>query len=402
MNASDQRIVVIGAGLAGLTAAAVLAQSGQRVTVLESRDHAGGEARTVRRDGFALSQGPHALFCGGAGTRILGELGIALRGRAPAPDRGRMVFDGQLHIAPGGATTLLRTTALSVKEKLSVGKALGRLAKLRPEEHALQSVTEFVANSVSGTRASELLHAVIRLATYGSMPDVLSADVAISQLQLALGKGVLYLDGGWGQLVESLSAVPGVTIETGAAATELPDAAAVIVATGNPTTTGAIVGTTFDHGPALTVSCLDLGLSTPPKHDFLLGGDVGLYFSNFSAVADVAPPGTTLVCAAKYLAPGEQPDAAAMESFARLAGVRDEHIVLRRLLHRMTSVSAAATVAGGGMGGRPTVDATGAEGVFIAGDWVGPTGHLADASIASGKAAAMAALRHLERAPSIG
>jgi len=36
---------------------------------------------------------------------------------------------------------------------------------------------------------------------------------------------------------------------------------------------------------------------------------------------------------------------------------------------------------------------TGVDGVFLAGDWVGPTGLLADAALASGRAAALGALR---------
>ena len=40
--------------------------------------------------------------------------------------------------------------------------------------------------------------------------------------------------------------------------------------------------------------------------------------------------------------------------------------------------------------------ATGVPGVFMAGDWVGPEGLLADTALASGQAAAQAALRLIE------
>ena len=46
----------------------------------------------------------------------------------------------------------------------------------------------------------------------------------------------------------------------------------------------------------------------------------------------------------------------------------------------------------GGMRGRPTVTDSGVPGVFLAGDWVGPAGHLADASLASAEAAVAAAV----------
>ena len=51
--------------------------------------------------------------------------------------------------------------------------------------------------------------------------------------------------------------------------------------------------------------------------------------------------------------------------------------------------------ASGGLAGRPGVAILGTDGVFIAGDWVGPDGLLADAAVASGRAAGVAAAASL-------
>ena len=77
------RTVVIGGGLAGLTAAASLASAGYDVTVLEAGEHLGGRARTRRRDGFELNLGPHALYRAGGGLAALRRLGVRVRGRMP-------------------------------------------------------------------------------------------------------------------------------------------------------------------------------------------------------------------------------------------------------------------------------------------------------------------------------
>ncbi|HEX6887678.1 MAG TPA: phytoene desaturase family protein, partial [Candidatus Nanopelagicales bacterium] len=55
------RIVVIGAGMGGMAAAARLRVKGHAVTVLEAADTHGGKLGTYRRDGFAFDTGP-SLF----------------------------------------------------------------------------------------------------------------------------------------------------------------------------------------------------------------------------------------------------------------------------------------------------------------------------------------------------
>lgn len=52
------RAVVIGAGIAGLSAACHLAKSGAQVTVVERHDQPGGRARTWEEDGFRFDMGP--------------------------------------------------------------------------------------------------------------------------------------------------------------------------------------------------------------------------------------------------------------------------------------------------------------------------------------------------------
>jgi len=384
-------VVVVGGGLAGLTAAAVIAQAGRRVVVREKRGVLGGNARSVNDDGFTFNQGPHALYRGGAGERVLTALGLGISGGQP-PVKGRLVFDGQTWIAPVGPPTLLRTKALKAGAKLQIAKTLSRLPRLRAADYAEVTVADWTADAVSDERAAEMIHALVRLATYANKPDLLSADVAIAQMQAALGPGVLYLNGGWQTLVDQLAAKPGVRIETGGGVTELPDAPAVIIAGGGPRIAEALLGRQFDVGPPAHASCLDLGLRRRPEHDIVIGGDVPFYFSNHSSVAKLAPDGQHHASAVQYLAAGDEPDADATMAFARHAGVQDDDVVVSRRLHRMTACSALPVAESGGLAGRPKVTDTGHRNVFIAGDWVGPVGHLADAAIASAKASADAAL----------
>ena len=80
MKLQDLNIVVIGAGIGGLAAGALLARKGAMVTVLEAQDCAGGCAATFSRNGYRFDAGA-TIGCGfhtGAPMETLGkELGIA-------------------------------------------------------------------------------------------------------------------------------------------------------------------------------------------------------------------------------------------------------------------------------------------------------------------------------------
>jgi C-3',4' desaturase CrtD len=73
---SDNRVVVIGAGIGGLTAGALLAKSGLDVTVLEAHVYPGGCAGTFYHQGYRFDAGATlaAGFGPGGGMQQLGEM----------------------------------------------------------------------------------------------------------------------------------------------------------------------------------------------------------------------------------------------------------------------------------------------------------------------------------------
>ena len=63
-------VIVIGSGIGGLTAAALLSRYGKRVMVCESHTVAGGAAHNFRRQGFEFDSGP-SFYCGLSDARSL-------------------------------------------------------------------------------------------------------------------------------------------------------------------------------------------------------------------------------------------------------------------------------------------------------------------------------------------
>ena len=106
-----RRVVVIGGGLAGITAAIALAESGADVTLLEARPRLGGATCSFNRDGLIVDTGQHVfLGCCSAYRGLLARLGMTEH--APLQDR----FDVTV-LAPGRSASeprqaRLRRTAL--------------------------------------------------------------------------------------------------------------------------------------------------------------------------------------------------------------------------------------------------------------------------------------------------
>src|SRR5918997_6170921 len=56
------RVIIVGAGLAGLTCAKVLSERGAEVVVFEASDGVGGRVRTDEKEGFLLDRGFQVYF----------------------------------------------------------------------------------------------------------------------------------------------------------------------------------------------------------------------------------------------------------------------------------------------------------------------------------------------------
>ncbi len=85
------KIVIIGSGMAGLTAGAVLSKAGHPVTVFEQFPTPGGVTATVTQDGFSWDIGPllvEGFAPGDKGRLILEELGVSDRVPSVHEDRG--------------------------------------------------------------------------------------------------------------------------------------------------------------------------------------------------------------------------------------------------------------------------------------------------------------------------
>lgn len=74
---AGKKIIVIGAGLGGLSAAITLAQAGCDVTIYEKNAHIGGKLNTLTRDGYVFDLGPSILTLPHLFDPLFGERTLA-------------------------------------------------------------------------------------------------------------------------------------------------------------------------------------------------------------------------------------------------------------------------------------------------------------------------------------
>lgn len=407
-------IVIVGGGLAGLTAAATASRAGAPVIVLESSGRLGGRAHSSDHQGFSLNLGPHGLATRGPGTAILERLGIRPTGKSPQPIRTRFLTGEQLvhplHRRRGG---------LGLR---GVGQ-VNRLNRQAREGDPDGTVNDWLDRTLDDPTAVRLAGAMARLGTYADGHDLQAADLAAEGFR----GPVRYLDGGWQRLVDELRAVAGshgVQFRQGARVVQIGQdraaggfcvrlasdlevqASTVVLAPGGPDdvlnllppAAKATLARQLAGRLPVAMAALDIALARRPDvPSLVLGIDEPLYLSVQSDRSRIAPAGGAVIHLARFLRPGHTAEAGARVQLEGLldrcaAGWRAD-VIHARYLPNITVTHDACLAATGGRRGRVAVDALAIPGMLLAGDWVGPTGMLAQASIASGAHAAELALQ---------
>jgi phytoene dehydrogenase-like protein len=424
-------VAIIGGGLAGLSAACYLARAGVGVRLFEKAAELGGRAATQTYDGYQINRGIHALYTGGALEDGLNELGIQYSGHTPTRVFG--LRGGKLYGLPVGVSSLIRSNLLDLGDKLELMRLFTAIPGLNPHDLRHESVQAWIDRSIRRPQVRQLFEALARTAVYCSALDLVSAELFVERTQIFFKHPVLYIDGGWQTLVDGLreeaekagarivssSRVEGVATQEGRAVGvrlrdgQIVGASAVIVAT-NPQDAVKIVGE--DVSPKLRqavdalipaqIACLDVALRRlpDPRYPVVQDIDGARFMSAQSQFAQIAPDGGALIHLFKQLDPlhhsdprEDERDLEAMLDTVQ-PGWRDV-LVKRVYLPRIDAIGALPTVNSGGFAGRPGVNAAGVNGLYLAGDWVGDEGFLADTSVASARQVARLLIHDLATLP---
>jgi len=211
-------IVVVGGGIAGLSAAWKLQRAGHDVEVIEREAVAGGRMRSERHGDFVLDRGAQFIASGYRNLHALAlEAGVADRIRPVRRAHNALLRSGALH--PGDYDELvrfLRSPLLSARAKLRLPLLLAELFRRRHlldpwhPEHAApldhEDMTTFLRRIV-GDEAFEYLLQPAFSSTFDAEPEQHSGVFALLALRfLSRGFRLECFEGGMGLLTETLAA----------------------------------------------------------------------------------------------------------------------------------------------------------------------------------------------------
>lgn len=178
--------IIIGGGYAGLSAAALLAKQGRRVTLLERAGRLGGRASYVEKDGFVWEYGQHSCRLAGDGiaARVFNKLERPLTFQDARGSDSFMYMDGKLYPRPEGPLALLLTELMSFRARLDFLRFYARLLSLNPNDWYDKTLLELYREHHSNAEVERFL-SFLGLTVMLSDPARVSAGEVIQFLKRA-------------------------------------------------------------------------------------------------------------------------------------------------------------------------------------------------------------------------
>ncbi|MDC0245685.1 FAD-dependent oxidoreductase [Acidimicrobiaceae bacterium] len=322
-NDSSPEILVIGAGLAGLTAATVLKQAGHEVLVVEAGDDVGGRVRTDHQEGFLLDRGFQILLT--SYPELVRHLDLDSLELCPFASGAKIFQNGKFEVVAdpfrnffmGLATAT--SSAISFKDKLNLFRLRNSLVRGKAfltqneDVHVLEhlqtlgfsqkAISNFFVPFLGGIKLDPELKGSARLSLW-ILKMLFTGTAALpkdgmqaipNQLAMKLGRENIFLNSSVSKLEESkaiLDSGKRITPSHIIIATEAPAASRLLGHEEPLSRPTSCVYFAAPHPPSQTDALLLNGQKTGPALNVAILTNVApSYSSNQEALISAAIPG---------------------------------------------------------------------------------------------------------------
>lgn len=176
-----KKIVVIGAGISGLTTAYLLSKKGFDVKIIEKKGSVGGSIESVIENGFLFDRGPNsALETTPVIAQLVRELNLGneLLYASKAANKRYILRNNQLHALPMSPQGLIKTKLFSGKAKL---RLMAEPFVKRSKDGYYQSLAEFVKRRLGKEFLDYAINPFVA-GVYAGKPEELSVKSAFPKL----------------------------------------------------------------------------------------------------------------------------------------------------------------------------------------------------------------------------
>jgi len=117
----NKKVIILGAGISGLTTAFWLKKNNFDFVILEKENHVGGSMQTIQKDGFQIDFGPNSgLETTPLIRQIVDEIGFndQMVYASKSSNKRFILRNNELHVLPTSPSAFLKTKLFSTKAKL--------------------------------------------------------------------------------------------------------------------------------------------------------------------------------------------------------------------------------------------------------------------------------------------
>jgi len=171
-------IVVIGAGLTGLTVAFLLRRQGRNVVILEKEDNVGGTIQTFNEDGYIYEKGPNTGVISNADIAELFEmLGLAPAIANEEAEKRLILKNNKWYPLPHGALSFLKTPLFTATDKIKIFFEPFRRKGNNPDESVAQLAARRIGQSFVDYAVNPFISGI-----YAGDPEKLVTRYALPKL----------------------------------------------------------------------------------------------------------------------------------------------------------------------------------------------------------------------------